>query len=198
MTHSGMNDACLRLEAASPDEITARGAGMTLHAGVASSLFGPCLVAQSTRGICHLAFFDPPDRERAIAAMRATWPLAEVIWKDAHAHRLAARIFESARAPEEPWQVFVRGTPFQLSIWRALLGVPRGSRVSYGQLSSAAGHPNASRAAGTAIGRNPVAFLIPCHRVIRATGAIGAYRWGAERKLTLLAWEGGMQGASAT
>lgn len=186
-----MNDPCVSLDAANPDEIKACGAGITLHAGVAASPFGPCLIAEATRGICHLAFFDPPDRVYAIAALRAAWPRAEVIWNDDHANRLAARIYDPARGPSAPWQVFVRGTPFQLRVWRSLLRVPPGSLVSYGQLAAAAGNPQASRATGTAVGRNPVAFLIPCHRVIRATGAIGTYRWGAERKRALLAWESG-------
>lgn len=193
-----MNDPCVSLETASPEEIQARGAGLTLNAGVATSPFGPCLIAETTRGICHLAFFEPPDREHAIAAMLTAWPLAEVIWNEAHAKRLAARIFGRARGPSAPWQVFVRGTPFQLRVWRALLDVPRGSRVSYGQLAAAADNPKASRATGTAIGRNPVAFLIPCHRVIRATGATGAYRWGVERKRALLAWETSQADASTT
>ena len=162
---------------------------MTLRAGVATSPFGPCLLAESARGICHLAFLEPLEREPAIAEMRAAWPLAELVWDETHVGQLAARIFDPARCAAAPWQVYVRGTPFQLQVWQALLRVPPGAPVSYGQLAAATGHPLAGRATGTALGRNPVAFLIPCHRVVRADGSCGHYRWGANRKRAILAWE---------
>lgn len=190
MANSAMDNPCVSLEAASPDEIQARGDGMTLHAGVAVSPFGCCLIGETTRGICHLAFFDPPERVHASAEMRAAWPLADVIWDDDQAVHLAARIFDPSRRHQSvPWQVFVRGTQFQLRVWRALLRVAPGELVSYGQLAAATGNPKATRATGTAIGSNPVAFLIPCHRVIPATGGTGHYRWGADRKRAILAWE---------
>ncbi|MEI8037991.1 MAG: methylated-DNA--[protein]-cysteine S-methyltransferase [Verrucomicrobiota bacterium] len=186
-----MNEPAVILAAATAGEIQARGAAMTLDAGVAASPFGACLLARSALGICHLAFFEPLERDPAIAAMRAAWPLADVLWDDDRAGRLAARIFDPSRHSAVRWQVFVRGTPFQLRVWHELLRVPPGAPVSYGQLAAAAGMPRAARATGTALGHNPVAFLIPCHRVIRASGASGAYRWGAGRKRAILAWESG-------
>ena len=165
---------------------------MTLHAGIAVSPFGHCLIGETARGICHLSFFDPWDRDNAIAEMRAEWPLAAVVWNDGAAAILSESLFgrTPVAVPSAPWQVFVRGTPFQLCVWRALLRVPAGTLVSYGKLAAAAGNPQAARATGTAVARNPIAFLIPCHRVIRETGAIGHYRWGSVRKRAILAWEG--------
>jgi len=175
------------LEAAPPAEIRSRGAGMTLHAGVAASPFGDCLVAETPRGICYLAFFDPGGGDGAIAGMNAAWPLAKVVWNHGHAADLTAKLFAADGSAK--WRVHVRGTPFQLAVWRALLRVPAGGLVSYGELAAAAGHPLATRATGTAVGVNPVSFLIPCHRVILANGETGQYRWGAARKRAMIAWE---------
>jgi AraC family transcriptional regulator of adaptative response/methylated-DNA-[protein]-cysteine methyltransferase len=177
------------LDAATADAIAARGAGLTLHAGSAASPFGPCLIAETTRGICHLAFFDTEDRAQAIAELAAAWPLARLHWDEDHAIRLTAQIFDSSHGCRQPLKVHVRGTAFQLRVWRALLQVPPTTRISYGQLAAAAGKPLAYRATGTALGHNPVAFLIPCHRVTRADGTPGNYRWGSARKRAILAWE---------
>jgi AraC family transcriptional regulator of adaptative response/methylated-DNA-[protein]-cysteine methyltransferase len=192
------HDLKVILAVARADEIQAGGAGMALHAGIAVSPFGHCLIGESARGICHLSFFDPGDRDKAIADMHAEWPRATVVWNDEAAASLSEILFERAPVvgPPVPWQVFVGGTPFQLCVWRALLRVPAGTLVSYGALAAAAGNPQAARATGTAVARNPIAFLIPCHRVIRETGAIGGYRWGAVRKRAMLAWEGAPGGGT--
>ena len=183
-----LHDLCVSLEAATPGEIKARGAGMAITAGVAASPFGNCLLAETSRGICHLSFFD--DRgEAAFAELEADWPLAEISINDAHALQLAAQIFSPA-PPASPWKLHVRGTPFQLRVWRALLDITPGTLVSYGKLAAHAGNPKASRATGTAVGSNAISYLIPCHRVIRETGISGNYRWGAVRKRAILAWEG--------
>lgn len=183
-----LHDLCVTLEAASPGEIKSRGAGLRIRAGVADSPFGHCLLGESPRGICHLSFFDDGGRDPAIAEMQADWPLAEVVWDDGHAERLARRIFADAE-PATPWRLFVRGSAFQLRVWRALLQVRPGTLVSYGKLAAAAGHPQASRATGSAVGSNAISYLIPCHRVIRETGICGHYRWGAVRKRSMLARE---------
>jgi AraC family transcriptional regulator of adaptative response/methylated-DNA-[protein]-cysteine methyltransferase len=183
-----LHDLCMTLEAATPGEIKSRGDGMVIRAGIAESPFGHCLIAETPRGICHLAFFDDGGREHAFSEMQADWPLAKVVSDDRNAARIADGIFAAA-PPASPWKLFVKGTPFQLRVWRALLRVPSGALTSYGALSAAAGNPNASRATGSAVGANPVSFLIPCHRVIRETGICGHYRWGAVRKRAILAWE---------
>jgi len=154
---------------------------------MAASPFGHCLIAETPHGICYLAFFDLDDHTAAVAGMHATWPLAKVVWNQRRAAALAARLFAEDGAVA--WTVHVRGTPFQLAVWQALLRVAAGRLVSYAELAAAAGHSTAIRATGTAVGANPVAFLIPCHRVILATGESGQYRWGAARKRALIAWE---------
>ena len=186
-----MHCAHALLVAATPEEIHARGAGLTLHAGCAESPVGPCLIAETARGICHLAFFDAAAKPKALDALRAAWPQAKLVWNDDQAARRAAAIFRPTPAapPSVPWKIYVRATPFQWRIWQALLRVPPGARISYGQLATAAGQPMAARATGSALGHNPVAFLIPCHRVVRASGATGSYHWGSPRKQALLAWE---------
>lgn len=181
--------ANITLEAATPAEVKARGSGMTICAGATDSPFGRCLIGESTRGICHLSFFDEGEREAAITEMEAEWPLAAIIWNDRQAAHLASGIFSTAPVPVPPLKLYVKGTPFQIRVWQALLTVPPGALVSYGKIAAAAGSPNATRAAGTAVGCNPISWLIPCHRVIRETGACGDYRWGAIRKRAILAWE---------
>ncbi len=185
-----LHDLCVSLEAATPGEIKARGAGLGIVAGVADSPFGKCLIGRTPRGICHLSFFDGEARGQAIAEMCADWPLASLTEDDEMAAQLAAGVFTHGplvgRLP-----LYVKGTPFQLRVWRALLEVKPGTLVSYGSLATASGSPNASRATGTAVGRNTISYLIPCHRVIRETGISGAYRWGAVRKRAILAWESG-------
>lgn len=179
-----------KLETATPAEIKARGARMTICAGVAESPFGRCLIGESSRGICHLSFFDRDDREHAIAEMHADWPLASLVWNDRQAAVIARRIFSTTPDPSAPpWKLHVRGTPFQLRVWQALLSIPPGALVSYGKLAAAAGNPKAARATGSAVGANAISWLIPCHRVIRETGVTGHYRWGAVRKHAMLTWE---------
>ena len=180
-----------RLETATSDEIAARGAGMTIRAGISDSPFGRCLIGETQRGICHLSFFDDEGAEPSIAEMQAAWPLAEILWDHDHAGRLASRIFspESHAGSTTIWTIFIRGTDFQIRVWKKLLRIPSGSTISYGELATAAGNPKASRATGSAVGRNDVSFLIPCHRVIRSDGSCGNYRWGIQRKRAILDWE---------
>ncbi|MDP3850861.1 MAG: methylated-DNA--[protein]-cysteine S-methyltransferase [Luteolibacter sp.] len=179
----------MKLKVATPAEIKSRGHGMTLRAAIAESPFGDCLIADSPHGICHLSFFDEGGRDSAIAEMRAEWPLAQMLWNDKVAADLIRKVFTRAEGAAPPLELFVRATDFQHRVWRALLCVPSGTLVSYGGLAAAAGHPQATRATGTAVGSNPISFLIPCHRVIRANGDYGQYRWGAARKRAIIAWE---------
>lgn len=186
-----LHDLCVNLEAASPGELKSGGAGWTLSAGFAGSPFGKCLVGEGPRGICHLSFVEPEDGQSALAALRQEWPEARFRRDDAAAERVVARAFtrplDSTSRPA--LRAFVRGTPFQVRVWRALLAVPPGTLTSYGRLAAAIGQPSAARAVGTAVGRNPLAWLIPCHRVIRETGVVGDYRWGPTRKRAMLTWE---------
>ena len=186
-----LHDLCIILEAASPGEVKSGGAGWTISAGFADSPFGRCLIGESPRGICHLSFIDAGDGAAELAALQEHWPRARLQWDDATAARLAGGIFERSSRRDSPpaLRVFVKGTAFQVRVWRALLQVRPGTLVSYGRLAAALNQPAAARAVGTAVGRNPLAYLIPCHRVIRETGVIGDYRWGPVRKRAMLAWE---------
>ncbi|TCS71508.1 AraC family transcriptional regulator of adaptative response/methylated-DNA-[protein]-cysteine methyltransferase [Sulfuritortus calidifontis] len=186
-----LHDLCVNIEAATPGELKSGGEGWILRAGFAESPFGSCLVAESPRGICHFAFVEPEDRATALAGLQASWPRARLQRDDLAATRLAESIFlrPPASTALPPLRAFVRGTAFQVRVWRALLAVPPGKLISYGRLAAAIGQPRAARGVGNAVAQNPLAFLIPCHRVIRETGIVGNYRWGAVRKRALLAWE---------
>ena len=186
-----LHDLCVSLEAASPGEIKAAGADWTIDAGFADSPFGPCLVAQSPRGICHLSFVDGTDRPQAETAIRRDWPRVHIHWGTSAAKNLATQLFVRSGNGHRtaPLKAFVRGSAFQVRVWRALLNIPAGALVSYGHLAEAIGKPTAARAVGTAIGHNPLAYIIPCHRVIRSTGVLGDYRWGTTRKQAIVAWE---------
>lgn len=191
-----LHDLCVQLESASPGEIKSGGTGWTLVAGVADSPFGRCLVATNPRGVCHLAFIQSDDEAPEWAALQTGWPRAQIRRDDAAAQRLAARIFvRSSSNPARPLKAYVRGTDLQIRVWRALLQVRTGTLVSYGRLAAALGKPAAARAVGTAVAQNPLAYLIPCHRVIRETGVIGEYRWDTIRKRALIAWESGAAAA---
>jgi len=180
-----LHDLCVSLEAASPGEIKSGGEGIRVEWGMAETPFGPVSLGWSTRGVCHLAFHD--SEPEFPTSLRENWPRAEFFRKDRSARELAGRIF--VRKTGERISAFVSGTEFQLKVWRALLGIPRGSLATYAGIAAAIGNPGATRAVGTACGANPVAWLIPCHRVIRGTGVINGYRWGRERKKAMLAVE---------
>ncbi len=177
------------LEVAAPGEFKTAGAGWTIRAGFAESPFGRCLMAACPRGICHLSF----DEENAWAAFTGAWPRTVVVRDDEWAAIVCRSVFSGrVHQPSRnagPWKLFVRGSEFQAKVWRALLEIPEGDLVSYGRLAELVGNPRAARAVGAAVGSNPVGFLIPCHRVIRASGAIGGYRWGVDRKRAIQAWE---------
>jgi AraC family transcriptional regulator, regulatory protein of adaptative response / methylated-DNA-[protein]-cysteine methyltransferase len=187
-----LHDLCVSLEAASPGEIKSGGRGWTISFGFANTPFGKCVVAEGPRGICYLAFVDGDDRLEAQAGLTAAWPAAQWTRSDHAAAELAARIFRPSPdvSHRSRLRAFVKGSEFQVRVWQALLRVPPGSLVTYGRLAVAVGQPTASRAVGTAVGQNSLAYLIPCHRVIRQTGVIGGYRWGPVRKQAMIAWEG--------
>jgi AraC family transcriptional regulator of adaptative response/methylated-DNA-[protein]-cysteine methyltransferase len=184
-----LHDLCVTLEAASPGELKSGGAGWTILFGFAETPFGKCLIAESPRGICHLSFGD--DEKSAVAELKKEWPNAELKHDDPVAKKIAGKIFARRNNSDaiSPLRAFVRGTPFQVRVWRALLQIPPGSLTSYGRLANAIGKPTASRAVGAAVGQNPLAYLIPCHRVIRETGVFGHYHWDPIRKRAMIAWE---------
>lgn len=190
-----LHDLCVSLEAASPGELKSGGAGWTINAGIADTPFGKCLLGESPRGICHLSFIESAEGAVEWTTLQQSWPQARVLRNDAVAAQLASRIFEPASdiQSHSPLRACVRGTAFQVQVWRALLQIQPGTLVSYGQLAATLGKPAAARAVGTAIGQNALAYLVPCHRVIRETGVVGDYRWGRIRKRAMLAWESSPQ-----
>ncbi len=186
-----LHDLCITLDAASPGELKSGGKGWTISAGFADSPFGRCLIGEGPRGICHISFIESQDGGAEWIGLQRDWPLARLSRDDSSATRLADRVFERPpRSGLRPaLRAFVRGTEFQVQVWRSLLQIQPGALVSYGSLASTLGRPAAARAVGTAAGQNPLAYLIPCHRVIRETGVVGDYRWGHVRKRAILAWE---------
>lgn len=185
-----LHDLFLGLERMTPGEYKAQAAGLVIRWAVADTAFGPALFAALDRGLCGLSFLQDDDREGALAELRARWPGAHLVADAAglrgHAEALDAHL---RGGPGRPLGLVLKGTPFQLRTWEALLRIPAGQALSYRDLAALAGSPRALRAVGTAVGQNPIACLIPCHRVIQATGALGQYHWGAPRKQALLAFE---------
>jgi AraC family transcriptional regulator of adaptative response/methylated-DNA-[protein]-cysteine methyltransferase len=185
-----VHDLCVTLEAASPGEMKSGGAGLTIEYGFATTPFGYALIGETPRGICHLSFLNGNGRDGARHLLIEQWPEAKLQRNDQRAAELSDQIFACPQIQARPrLRAYVRATPFQLRVWRALLRVPVGSLTSYGRLSAAIDQPDAARAVGSAVGANPIAFIIPCHRVIRQTGVLGNYRWDPVRKRAILAWE---------
>jgi AraC family transcriptional regulator of adaptative response/methylated-DNA-[protein]-cysteine methyltransferase len=186
---SRLHDHFVQLEAVTPGEYKQKGAGLSIHYGVQESLFGHLFVAQTPRGICRATFIEDADAESELTVLTAQWPQAQFVHDDNIARSFADQLFASQAHHEGKFKLHLNGTNFQLAVWRALLRIPAGTAVSYGELAAQLGSPKASRAVGTAVGANPVAFLIPCHRVIQQSGALGGYRWGLVRKQAIQLWE---------
>ncbi|MDF1862908.1 MAG: methylated-DNA--[protein]-cysteine S-methyltransferase [Verrucomicrobiales bacterium] len=183
-----LHDLTISLVAATPGEIRTGGADLTIRYGAAETPFGWATLGWTERGICHLAFHSDKPGKAVPGELVESWPNASLNEDAGEAHEQLDRIFR--RSSEGPGlSAFVHGTPFQVQVWQALLRIPEGEVTSYAKLADAVGRPGAARAVGTACGKNPVGYLIPCHRVIRETGIIKGYRWGSERKAALLARE---------
>ncbi|AYA36252.1 methylated-DNA--[protein]-cysteine S-methyltransferase [Hymenobacter oligotrophus] len=186
---SRLHDLFVTLEAVTPHEYRTGGAGVRIAYGVHQTPFGPALLAATPRGVCglHLLAPDNPDATAALAALQKSWPGASFEPDDAITAPLVAQAF--APVAGQPLHLLVRGTNFQLKVWEALLRVPTGQLVSYQHIAQAIGQPKALQAVGSAVGANPIAVLIPCHRVIRKEGVLGEYRWGSATKKALIGYE---------
>lgn len=184
---SRLHDLMVSCEAMSPGEIKAGGAGLEIAYGLGPSPFGMALIAWTGRGICHLAFCSGDEAAR-LAELKAAWPRAGFAQREAAAALLLGRVF-SASATDEPLRLLLRGTNFQIKVWEALIRIEPGHLRSYSELARQAAAPKAQRAVGSALAANTIAYLIPCHRVIRESGEPGNYRWGTERKLAMQGWE---------
>lgn len=201
-----LHDLLVNVHAMTPAEARAGGAGVELVWGLHPSPFGPCLLAVSPRGVAFLSFPEmapspegPPDPWERTGSDEADPPQElQEAWPEARFRRdpqttgaLVRRIFAApdGTEPPRPLTLHIRGTNFQIRVWEALLRIPAGRVVTYGDLAEAVGSPQGARAVGSAVGRNPISWIIPCHRVIRGTGILGEYRWGSARKKAMLGWE---------
>ena len=190
---SRLHDHFVHLEAVTPGEFRAAGDGVTMEFGIHDTPFGAVFIAATARGICNLEFVEGEGGNEVYARLAQKWPRARLRENPGRTGLLVDALFSDRPAPDRPLSLHVSGTNFQVSVWRALLRIPGGQVASYAEIAAAIGQPGASRAVGRAVGSNPVAFAIPCHRVIRQSGALGGYHWGEIRKHAMHAWEAARQ-----
>jgi len=187
---SRLHDLFVAIEAVTPGEFKLGGAGLHIEYGEHDTPFGRCLVGLTERGVCWLGFVDPDGAPAAMNALRETWPNADLNRNQVRTREIVRRIFSTDPAADDrPIKLLVRGTNFQLKVWEALIRIPTGQVISYQHLATAIGQGSAARAVGHALAVNHVAWLIPCHRVVRKNGDPGQYRWGPTRKSAMLTWE---------
>jgi AraC family transcriptional regulator, regulatory protein of adaptative response / methylated-DNA-[protein]-cysteine methyltransferase len=191
-----LHDLFVTHEAMSPGEWKSGGAGLTISYGFHPSPFGCALVMATERGLAGLAFADPGEEQAALADMRRRWPQASTIEDTARTAPLARRIFDSKlwRA-DRPLRVVLIGTDFEVRVWETLLKIPMGRATTYSDIAMKVRAPKAARAVGAAVGKNPVSFVVPCHRVLGKSGDITGYHWGLTRKRAMLGWEAGKTAA---
>ena len=191
-----LHDLTVKLYGMTPGEIKTKGSALTIRYGIHSTPFGRCFIATAPRGICALRFAEQEKIGQYLDDLRDAWPGVRFSKDQAGTAGLVRRMFGDttrSHAREKGLALLVRGTPFQVKVWEALLRIPTGRVVSYQDLARHVSRATASRAVGSAVGQNPVAYLIPCHRVIHSTGVFGKYRWGSARKKALLGWEAARQ-----
>jgi AraC family transcriptional regulator of adaptative response/methylated-DNA-[protein]-cysteine methyltransferase len=190
-----LHDLFLRWEAMSPGDYARGGDGLTLRWGWFDSPFGPTIVMGSDKGICGMGFAAEMGEAAAFDDLARRWPKARLVADEAALRPWVQAAFGGAPGTEPGVaQVHLIGAPFQIKVWEALLRVPSGHVTSYSELATAVGHPKAVRAVGTAVGRNPISFVIPCHRALRKSGELGGYHWGLPVKRAILAWESARTG----
>jgi len=185
-----LHDLFVTHEAMSPGEWKSGGSGLTMSYGFHPSPFGTALVMTTHRGLAGLAFADPGEEQAALADMKGRWPKANLVEDRARTAPLARRIFDSRlwRA-ERPLRVVLIGTDFEVRVWETLLRIPMGRAATYSGIAAKLGATNAARAVGAAVGKNPVSFVVPCHRVLGKSGDVTGYHWGLTRKRAMLGWE---------
>lgn len=186
---SRLHELFIKIEGMTPGEYKNEGANLELNYHFETSPFGQLLLASSKKGLCHMVFCE--NQEKSLAELKARFPQAK--WnpkKDAY-QEAAMKIFTKDWGKINDIKLHLKGSEFQVKVWETLLKIPLGRLSTYGEIAQAIKNPKAARAVGTAIGSNPIAFLIPCHRVIQASGALGGYMWGPVRKTAILAWEAG-------
>jgi len=189
-----LHDLFVTHEAMTPGDYKTGGAGLVMRYGFHPSPFGEAILVATERGLAGLGFVDG-DRAAALADMRRRWPRAAYEEDAAATAPLAARIFDPAHwSPDRPLRVVLIGTDFEVRVWRTLLGIPLGRATTYSDVANRIGKPSACRAVGAAVGKNPISFVVPCHRVLGRSGALTGYHWGLTRKQAILGWEAGVTG----
>ena len=189
---SRLHDLFVTHEAMSPGEWKLRGGGLTIRYGFHPCPFGIALVMVTDRGLAGLAFADAGSEKTSFEDMASRWPNAHYVEDSAATARYAARIFDAREwQKEEPLRIVLIGSDFQIRVWESLLKIPMGRAVTYSDIAGDIGQPSASRAVGAAVGRNPISFVVPCHRAVGKSGALTGYHWGLTRKRAMLGWEAG-------
>ena len=184
---SRLHDLFITIEGMTPGEYKNGGENLHIHYSHAETIFGDIIIASTSKGICHLAFAN--NFEEAVSKLKEKFPNAAYLQKTDLMQQHALQIFKGDWSNLPKIKLHLKGTPFQLKVWETLLHIPLGGATTYGHIAGLTHQPNASRAVGTAVGSNPVAYIIPCHRVIRNTGITGEYAWGSIRKTAILGWE---------
>ena len=189
---SRLHDLCLKIEAMTPGDYAKGGAGIAIDYGFHPCPFGIALVMATAKGVCGLAFGDEGEEKKILADMRARWPKATYREAPEHTAKIAAQIFGDEQQGSDV-ALHLLGTPWQVKVWQALLAIPQGKVSTYRAIAGSVASAGASRAVGTAVGRNPISWLIPCHRVLASDGTLHGYHWGLERKRAMLAIEAAAQ-----
>lgn len=183
---SRLHDLFVKVEAMTPGEYKNRGKNLTIYYSNLETIFGPACIASTDKGICYLAFGDKVQAHKELIEM---FPQAKFIHLEQPIHHQAVSFLLNPQNAHDPLNLHIKGTDFQLKVWDALLKIPLGELTTYGNISHHLNNPNANRAVGTAVGSNPVSFIIPCHRVIRSSGELGGYHWGLNLKTAMIGWE---------
>ncbi|NLZ94980.1 MAG: methylated-DNA--[protein]-cysteine S-methyltransferase [Bacteroidales bacterium] len=183
---SRLHDLFVTVEAMTPGEYKNQGKDLTIYYSYPETIFGSACVASTNKGVCYLAFGDAATAYKELVEM---FPRANFIHKEQEVHKEAITFLQDPTNALNPLQLHIKGTAFQLKVWDALLNIPLGKLTTYGNISNHLNNPNANRAVGTAVGSNPVSFIIPCHRVIRSSGELGGYHWGLDLKVAMIGWE---------
>jgi AraC family transcriptional regulator of adaptative response/methylated-DNA-[protein]-cysteine methyltransferase len=187
-----LHDLFVTHEAMTPGDYKAGGSGLTMRYGFHPSPFGEAVLIVTERGLAGLGFVDDGDREAALADMTRRWPKAQYVEDNAAVAPVAKRIFNPSQwQAEQPLRVVLIGTDFEVRVWQTLLRIPRDKATTYSDIALHIGNPAACRAVGAAVGKNPVSFVVPCHRVLGRSGALTGYHWGLTRKQAILGWEAG-------
>jgi AraC family transcriptional regulator, regulatory protein of adaptative response / methylated-DNA-[protein]-cysteine methyltransferase len=187
---SRLHDLFISFEAMTPGEYKQMGAGLDIQYGFGNTPFGECLVACTSRGICHLGFVPKEGRSESLNQLKKAWPEANFLNKAEQSLEIINRIFKIEPSKiSRPFHLHLKGTNFQVNVWRALLSIPEGKVVTYQDIATYIGRSTAFRAVANAIAINPIGYLIPCHRVIAKSGATHQYRWGSSRKKAIIGYE---------